>query len=419
MIKKRCDYTVVGGGIIGCAIARELARRHKDRKIAILEKEDELLHHNSVRNSAVLHAGIYYKPGGMKALLCSRGNKLMKQFIKENKLWINEGGKLVIPHTKEESKVLEILYNQGKVNGVNVELLNKEQIKEIYPRVHFFEGFEKGLYTPDTAVGDLEEVKHALVKELKKLDNVEIMLGEEYADIIQDNKQNRITVRTRRGSEIESSKMINAGGHGCLDIAQGLGVALDKEMIYLKGYYLKTDKKKFREGEYPNCVIYPAPPTSSNIFLGVHTTTNQHYFKLGPTAIPVLSGTHYHAFSKLTLADAARTTGRYVRILFSKNGPMYVNLFASEVMKMLNKKSILDHARGYYDVPDNMKASDFHWDSSGIRTQLIKKSDKAFVTDFVFEENSPTQLHLLNFASPGWTCSFSIAEHVANKYIDK
>jgi len=326
----RSDYCVVGGGVIGSSIARALAKKHPQSKILLLEKDNDTFLHNSTKNSAVLHAGMYYKPGSMKAKLCPRGNSMLKAYMKEKGVWFNECGKLILPKHEREDPIVEKIYKQGLANGVRVELVDEQQCKRIEPLARTHPNFQRGIFCPDTAVGDLYGVASALKSDLLKIENVEVMTGAGFDQLI-DQDKNKIRFRTSNDDIIETGQLVNSAGYGCLEVANKFGVGTDLEMIYLKGYYLKAARSELRPEDIPKVLIYPIPPTETNIFLGVHTTQMQHYYKLGPTAIPGLSGTHYGLVSKITFDDFIDTTGKYTRILFSKKGLFYIKQFAAEV----------------------------------------------------------------------------------------
>ena len=150
-------------------------------------------------------------------------------------------------------------------------------------------------------------------------------------DKVTDSSDKYVRFRSKTGQEYETGHLINCSGKDALRIAQQLGVGLDKEMFYLKGYYLKTPLATLPKGSYPEVLIYPVPQVAGNIFLGVHTTTTREYLKFGPNAFPALSGTHYSTFGKFTAEDMGRSLSLYARILASPMAGMYLRKFFDEV----------------------------------------------------------------------------------------
>lgn len=328
--KKKFDYCIVGGGIVGSSIAREIAKRYPAAKIGLLDKESEYFKHNSTRNSAVLHSGIYYTPNSNKANLCPRGNALMKEFIKRKGLFLLENGKFVVPKGDYELEKLHQLFEQGKTNQVRVDLWDKKKCLEREPYLQTYPGFKYALWSPDTAVCDLEDVTLAMQHEIDQLQNIQQVKQEGFEDLVEVTRD-QVVFNSTNGTEITTGKLINCAGYDCLRISKQFGLGLDKDMIFLKGHYLKTPLSSLKESDYPKSVIYPLPPIAGNNFLGVHTTTNKDYFKLGPTASLGLSGRHYATFGEFSADDLARSLGIFTRILLSDKSGMYLRLFASQV----------------------------------------------------------------------------------------
>lgn len=328
MIKS--DICVIGGGIIGSSVANAVSKRFQSSKIILIDREETLFQHNSSRNSGVLHSGIYYKEGTLKAQLCSKGNRMMKELIKKNGLWIRESGKVIVPKNIKEQEALGNLLRQGRANGANVELISKEKCLKIEPTVNFHDGVSEVLFTPDAVICDLGQVIGAVNHELMSNQNCTVMVNQEFDKLI-DVSPDSVRFKTKSGQEFQTGHLINCSGKDALRIAKQFGVGLDLEMFFLKGYYLKTPLYNLPKGSYPEVLIYPVPPLDGSIFLGVHTTTTREYLKFGPNAFPALSGTHYDTFSSFTAGDLARTFSLYAKILASPMGGLYLRKFFEEV----------------------------------------------------------------------------------------
>lgn len=169
----KCDYLIIGAGIIGINIARELKNKYPGSSIIILEKENELAFHSSGRNSGVLHAGFYYKDNSLKAKFTRLGNIAMTEYCDKHGLQINKCGKVLVTQNDLELPVLEELFNRGLDNNSGLIMVDKEELKDIEPNAVTF---EKAIFSPHTSTVNPKEVLNHMVNELNALDNINIML---------------------------------------------------------------------------------------------------------------------------------------------------------------------------------------------------------------------------------------------------
>jgi L-2-hydroxyglutarate oxidase LhgO len=202
-------------------------------------------------------------------------------------------------------------------NGVEVELVDVERMKEIEPLAKANDKFRFALYSPNAAVSSIDGVLRSVRKELSQLDNLEINTGTRF---LKKGNQYLDTdeIITNKGN-IEAKIVINVAGHDCLRVAQQFGLGEEYQMFPLRGFYLKAPVDLLTQGgyRYPETLLYPVPPERSALFLGSHTTTTTDgYFKIGPTAIPGLSGRHFSTFSKFSLSEAAKTLQLAGSLLF-------------------------------------------------------------------------------------------------------
>ena len=282
------DYLIIGAGIIGLNIAKNLKERFPNNKIIVLEKEDEVGFHSSGRNSGVLHAGFYYTANSLKAKFTKEGNALMKEFVKERGLHLNECKKVVVTQNEDELKGLEELKRRGDVNGVELHWLNESELEEAYPNI---KTFEKALLCPSTATVNPKEVTLEFAKVIKEM-GVEIVLSCKYIK----SKDNIIT--TNKG-EYSAKKIINCAGLYADNIARDFGFSKDYVIIPFKGIYLKDKNNKANL----ETNIYPVP-NLDNPFLGVHyTLTVDGESKIGPTAIPAFWRENYKGFDNFSLKE--------------------------------------------------------------------------------------------------------------------
>ena len=266
-----CDFLVVGGGVIGINIARELRRRHSGAKVVLIEKEAQAGLHASGRNSGVLHAGFYYSADSLKAKFTRIGNQALHEYCESKKIPINKCGKLVVAKNEQELPVLDELLARGKTNGVPLEAISEAEAKEIEPRV---KTFQRALFSPSTSSVDPVQVIAEMRKDAES-EGVEFRTGAAYV-----TRKNGAVVTTV--GEFDPGYLVNAAGLYADKIAMDYGFSEHYRILPFKGLYLYSN-------EPPGALrtnIYPVPDLR-NPFLGVHfTVTAAGKAKIGPTAIP-------------------------------------------------------------------------------------------------------------------------------------
>jgi L-2-hydroxyglutarate oxidase LhgO len=396
MLPDRTDVLVVGGGIIGLTIARELVRAGRS-EIVVLEKEPELGRHASGRNSGVLHAGIYYAPDSAKARTCLAGNRLMRAFCKEKGLPVLEAGKVVVARTEAELPTLEELHRRATANGARVRFVDERELAELEPMARTT---GKALHSLDTGAVDPKLVLKALRAELEAA-GVRIVTGCRFL-----GRAGLDRARTGAG-EIAFRRLVNAGGAHCDEIARAFGVGEQYRLIPFKGIY-----RKLRAGAtFPvNGNIYPVPDIR-NPFLGVHFSRSVHGdVYVGPTAIPALGRENY---GLLRGADAeALSIAAADATLFVRNAKFRA-VALTEPRKYLPSFFHADAARlvKRYDPALFPRA-----DKVGIRPQLVDWRTKELVMDFLVEARDAT-VHVLNPISPAFTSSMDLARTIVKEHL--
>lgn len=390
------DFVIVGAGIIGITIALELKKRFPDQKIIIIEKELSAGFHASGRNSGVLHAGFYYSADSLKARFCRDGNRAMTQYCLENNLKINQNGKLVITKNESELKTLEILYNRGIHNGVNLKLISESEARAIEPRVRTT---KKAIFSPDTSSVDPNEVIKSLVRDAENK-KIEFLYNEKFLNHHQ--KEKTITTNKRK---IHIGYLINAAGLYADKIAKQYGFGLHYEIVPFKGLYLYSNEKQ----DLLKTHIYPVPDLNYP-FLGVHfTVTAYGKVKIGPTAIPALWREQYNLLHRFSFSEALSILKREA-ILFLKNKFHFREVAIYELKKY--RKQFLAGQVSY--MITNMCTSDYKtWGKPGIRAQLVDKRDNTLVSDFCYEGDERS-FHVLNAVSPAFTCSLPFSVFLVN-----
>jgi L-2-hydroxyglutarate oxidase LhgO len=391
----KADYLIIGGGVVGLAIAMELRKRSPKASIAVLEKESAVALHASGRNSGVLHAGFYYTPESLKAKLTRDGNERMRAFCIQNNLPLIETGKVVVAQRPEDVPALSELHRRGVANGVDVELVDPDLLATLEPLA---ETIDLALWSPRTAVADPAAVAIALEDILRK-DGVEFFFNQEVSKIRTGS------LSTKSGDTFEYGHLINAAGLYSDVMAKELGFGERYSMIPFIGLYFYAPELKGALQRH----IYPTPDPR-NPFLGVHFTKTAHGdVKVGPTAIPILSREQYGFFEGLKANELLGILANYPGFIGSKHHDVW-SLVKTELPK-LSRKHLLRHAS---KLSSKVDVSKFTVPGKpGIRAQLFDKREAKLEMDFVIEGDA-NSTHVLNAVSPGWTSCFSFAEYVVD-----
>jgi L-2-hydroxyglutarate oxidase LhgO len=398
-MNKKTDYLIIGAGIIGLAIARELRSRYPDAEILIIEKEPDVAYHSSGRNSGVLHAGFYYSADSLKAKFTRDGNFQMKEYCRQNNLKLNECKKVVVAKDESELEALYELDKRGKQNGVDVSIITEEELKAIDPNA---KTFRHALFSPNTATVDPTEVNVAIKNELKNK-RVNFIFNDGYK-----RREGSTGVMTKNGLIITAGKIINAAGLYADKIARDYKFSKDFTIIPFKGIYLKYTKK-----DKPiRTNIYPVP-NLKNPFLGVHyTITVDGTIKIGPTSIPAFWRENYKGMNNFKGGEMKNILG-WESKLFLTNAFGFRSLAFEEVRKY-NKAFFVGLAA---KLVHNIDRSGFtEWSKPGIRAQLMNKKTLELVQDFVVEGDG-SSIHVLNAVSPAFTSSFPFAKWVVENYV--
>ncbi len=399
MRESQCQVLIVGAGITGLTIARELVNRGAE-DILILEKEGSLGAHASGRNSGVLHAGIYYTPDTLKARFCVEGNRLMKAFCRERGLSLKETGKVILATSPTQVEVLHELKRRADLSGARTFLIDRQELCEIEPHVVTC---DKALFSPDTAVIRPQEVLKALEDELTRSAKTTMFYKTAFKSLLSDRQ-----ARTSKGV-IRFEKFINAAGSYGDQVAHQFGLAKEYKTLPFKGTYKKLTRNRtfLVRGN-----VYPVPDLK-NPFLGVHLTRSADgEVYVGPTAIPVFSRENYRNFEGWgweTFLILFRNA-----VLLLKN-QAFRRVALTEPRKYL-KRFILKEARRL--VPELCLHDLVDSDKVGIRPQLVHWPTKTLVTDYVVLHNGDA-LHILNPVSPAFTSSMAFAKYAVTTLLGK
>jgi len=390
-----CDFLIIGGGIIGISIARELKARHPDCTILLLEKENQCGLHGSGRNSGVLHAGFYYTSDSLKARFTRQGNQQLTEYCKTKKLKINQCGKLVVAKNEKEREGLKELLLRGKQNGVELNEISEAEARDIEPKV---KTCGKALFSPTTSTVDPTEVLSSLLKDAQN-ENIIIKVGEKYTG----RKIN--TIQTQTGN-YEAGYIINAAGLYADTIGKDFGFSKDYSILPFKGLYLYSTEP----AGTLRTNIYPVP-NLHNPFLGTHfTVTVDGRSKIGPTAIPAFWREHYSGLNGFKLEEFVDILLRQTS-LFAFSNFDFKQLAWEEIQKYYRPRLVELASNLLKEVKlQNYKL----WGKAGIRAQLLNVKEKKLEMDFVLEGDSKS-FHILNAVSPGFTCALPFAEYVCEE----
>lgn len=394
------DYIIVGGGIVGLTIGRALLIRDSGASVLVLEKEERLGIHGSGRNSGVVHSGIYYPPGSLKAKICTSGARRMIEYCDDNNLPINKMGKVIISTKSENDSQIEMLYRRALANGVTVEILDSSQLREREPYAN--SRCEKALYSPNTSVVDSKSVLEHARKEFTSMGG-----NIKYDCKVIGADPNESKVITTQGN-FYYTKLFNASGQYSDKVAELYQVGKNYTMLPFRGQYYKL---KNPDACYFNGLIYPVPDLNVP-FLGVHTVktvSGDIYF--GPSAVPALGRENYSGLQAIELRDCLNIASQLCQ-QFYHNNQGFRN-YAKEEIGRIFEKGFVDGVKSL--VPDLRREDIVKCDKVGIRAQLIDLSKKELVSDFVVESQDNT-VHILNAVSPAFTCSFSFADWIIENF---
>jgi (S)-2-hydroxyglutarate dehydrogenase len=384
---------IVGGGIIGVALAHRITGMGLDVAVTVLEKEPALAHHQTGRNSGVVHAGLYYVPGSLKARLCRRGVGLLREFCAGHGLAYEECGKVVVALDGGELGRLEAIHERALANGVpGVRMVGREELAELEPHVQGV----AALHSPHTAIVDFGEVTRRLAADAAAA-GAEIRTGVEVRRITQDG--GAVAVEAG-GGRLAFDELVICGGLHTDRLARLAGHEGDPRVVPFRGEYYELAEG--RRG-LVNGLVYPVPDPRYP-FLGVHLTRRVGGGVLvGPNAVLALAREGYR-WRDLRPGDLAETLAWPG---FRRMAARHWRTGVREVVGSLSRRAFCDAARRY--VPD-LRPADLRRARSGVRAQAVAR-DGSLVDDFRISRQGRV-VAIRNAPSPAATSSMAIAEHI-------
>ncbi|WP_248919348.1 L-2-hydroxyglutarate oxidase [Pseudomonas entomophila] len=391
------DYCIIGGGIVGLATAMALLEQRPGASLLLLEKEASLGRHQTGHNSGVIHAGIYYAPGSLKANLCKRGAQATKDFCNEHDIAFEVCGKLLVASNDLEVQRMQALYERSQQNGLKVERLDAGALREREPNI-----VGKGaLFLDATGIVDYKQVCDAMAKVIQRAGG-ELRLSttvraiQEHADHVAVTSDSH-TWRARQ--------LVACAGLQSDRLARLAGVRIDHQIIPFRGEYYRLPASK---NQIVNHLIYPIPDPELP-FLGVHLTRMiDGSVTVGPNAVLGFGRENYRKFS-VNWRDVAE----YVRFPgFWKTLWNNLGSGTTEMKNSLFKRGYLEQCRKYCP---SLEVEDLLPCEAGIRAQAVLR-DGALVHDFLFAE-TPRMVHVCNAPSPAATSAIPIGQMIAEKIL--
>lgn len=390
---------VVGGGIIGVAVAREILIRRPGAQVTVYEKENRLAAHQTGRNSGVVHAGLYYPPGSFKALLCRRGVGLLEAFCAERSIPLVRCGKVLVALDEVERSRLRDIEKRAVANGVpGIRIIGPEELRDIEPHVRGI----AALHSPSTSIVDYAQVTRALAADATA-GGATVLLGHEVIGMRRVGPGVVVTARGGTGtSETRYDRVVACGGLQSDQLAEMAGDGPDPVIMPFRGeyYVIKPERRYLANG-----LVYPVPDPQYP-FLGVHVTPRvDGEILIGPNAVLALAreGYNWRTVSIPDLVGVARTPA------FWRFARQHWRTGMREMHGSLSKRRFVEAARAY--VPD-LDDEDVVPGPSGIRAQALE-ADGALVDDFRISVLDRIVV-LRNAPSPAATSAMAIAEHVVS-----
>jgi 2-hydroxyglutarate dehydrogenase len=395
-VTERCDIAVIGAGIVGLAAARELARRHPRAAITVIDKEPEIGRHQTGHNSGVIHAGIYYAPGSLKARLCVSGARELYEFCDQHGIPTDRCGKLIVALDDSELPGLDELERRGRANGVpGLRRIGPGELAELEPAA----AGVAALHSPATGIVDFGAVARALRAELEQAGG-QVVLGSEVSALTPNGRALKVA---HAGGELHAGHALVCAGAWSDRLAVGAGASPEPRIVPFRGAYLRLKPEK---RHLVRSLIYPVPDPNLP-FLGVHLTRHiDGEVLVGPTAL--LAG----ARDAYRLRDVR---GRDLASTLSWPGtPRLMRRFwrtgIQEIAHAVSRRAMAATAARF--VPE-LRAADLLPGWAGVRAQALGRDGK-LVDDFVFSATDRA-LHVRNAPSPAATSSLAIGRHVADR----
>ncbi len=393
--RSRFDVAVVGGGIVGLATAWKLISRHPDRRVVVIEKEPSIAKHQTGHNSGVLHSGIYYRPGSLKARTCTSGRAEMVEFCEQHDVAYDLCGKVIVATQDSDLARLDVLEERAEANGVRARRIDRAELLELEPHAAGL----TALHVADAGITDYTAVCETLAALLTD-HGAEIRTGTQVVEI--DERSDSVRLSTSQG-DIEASMVVTCGGLHSDRLARETDPDNPVRIMPFRGeYYELADDRRF----LVNALIYPVPDPDFP-FLGVHLTRMiDGSIHAGPNAVLALAREGY-TWGDIDLGDLAEVLRNPGWWKLAKN---YWRTGMGEYYRSLSKEAFVTALRRL--LPE-LTADDLVPSEAGVRAQAVSR-DGVLLDDFVWSETSRV-VNVLNAPSPAATASLAIGSQIVDR----
>ena len=387
------DIAIIGGGIIGLATALQLSMRHPEQRAVVLEKEPALAAHQTGHNSGVIHSGIYYRPGSLKARNCVEGGRALMDFCDENGVEYQLCGKVIVATNERELAALDELHRRGTANGVpGLRVLGPEELRELEP----YANGVRALHSPNTGIVDFAQVAAAYANRFRDTGG-EVITGARVTSI--RRADGYVYLETARGV-VRARNVINCAGLYSDAIARMMGVPQDVRIVPFRGeYYMLSPEAE----HMVNGLIYPVPNPEFP-FLGVHFTRTVHgEVEAGPNAVLAFAREGY----SMTRFNPKEMLGTLGYRGFWTMSARYWRMGMMEMYRSISKGAFVKSLQRL--VPD-IRDSHLVRGNAGVRAQEVGRN--GLMTDDFHITATPNAIHVRNAPSPGATASLAIGRDV-------
>jgi len=391
----RADITIIGGGIVGLATAYRLSQQYPDRRVVILEKEPDIARHQTGRNSGVLHSGIYYQPGSLRAKNCREGKEAMEAFCRQEEIPYELCGKVIVAIEDAQRPALEKIYQTGQTNGVRCELIDRDRLKELEPHAAGI----AAIHVPEAGIVDYKQVCRRMAERVQEaggsiLTNARVTAIEEHAQ--------EVIVESTAG-EVRSSYLVTCAGLHADRVARLTGQAVETKIVPFRGEYYELKPEAYH---LCRTLIYPVPDPRFP-FLGVHfTKTIDGKVECGPNAVLAFAREGYRKtdVNLYDLFESLTYPG------FLKMAIKYWKTGLGEMWRSFSKRAFVAALQQL--IPE-IRAEDLEPSPAGVRAQALGP-DGSLVQDFLLVE-SKRIVNVCNAPSPAATASLNIGKLIVEK----
>jgi L-2-hydroxyglutarate oxidase len=395
----KTDIVIVGGGIVGLATAYQLSRRYPSKHVTVLEKEPTLAQHQTGHNSGVLHSGIYYKPGSLKAINCRAGKLAMEQFCQQNQIPYQICGKVIVATRQAELPALETIFKRGQQNGVRCEFIDQARLRELEPHAHGI----RAIHVPEAGIVNFRQVCQILADSVTRV-NGRIITSARVTNIAQNNGE--IVVESTAGP-VRAAYLVNCAGLHSDRVTRMSGQKLDARIIPFRGEYYQLKPEAYH---LCRTLIYPVPDPHFP-FLGVHFTRMiDGTVECGPNAVLAFAREGYHKtdVNFRDLWESITYKG------FLKLAAKYWQVGAGEIWRSISKRAFV---KALQRLVPSIEPHLLETAPAGVRAQAVG-SDGSMIDDFLILE-SDRVVNVCNAPSPAATSSLNIGQTIVDKLSER